>query len=1104
MYDNEVTLPQAIYAEHLENLNGIKFTHREIDIMACLIHGRATKRIASFLDINPKTVENHTRNIMLKLECNSRESIIDFVEKSEKHATLRRYYLNLLIYRIFEKHLKSIKIEKEELSLCSIVCWKMDKNQENFTHQLETDLKTLGINVSREARTQLQPIAALTHELVEDGVVIYVLPKELAEGSFSHSISDLTLNRKASLSFKGSLFLCPEGENLSESLQNLLGDNFVSEKNYYFLFFEILTKLFPHINFEEPISQFKEQYESSQNSSELVSSQLFSEEKSVKEKTTFFKSKISLILKNKWALGTMGGVFLFSIMGAFMMFPQTSERKKANQEAQALSPLSIQSEMGTPTVSALLERPHLLTHIDEKFKEQTDIQTVALIGMGGAGKTTLARQYAKNQKADVIWEINAETALTLFSSFEKLAQSLAKTEEEKRTLKDIQGIQNSTEREDKVIQFVKDRLKLAHEWLLIFDNVERFSDIQKYFPRNAHVWGKGKIIVTTRDSNIHSSSHIPHTVQVGELDDQEKITLFTQIMNHGEKRPLTQNKIEEAKIFLTKIPPLPLDISTAAYYIKTANISYDKYLERLKKYENDFVNIEENILKELNDYTKTRYNIITLSIKQLLDTHKDFADLLLLLSLLDSQNIPRNVLDAHKEELVVDNFIYHLKKYSLISDEYPPSPPLEATFSLHRSTQAIMLIYLTKELGLEKDKGLLQPIAHTLEEQVAQATEKANSPLLNLFQRHCEAFLSHEKLLTSLMRGLIEVELGRTYLFFGNYIKAKELLEKGYASLKKDSANNPKVLTYMGILYRVLGDYEKAISFLNQSLSLNKDPADKTSQTTAMTLAFLGEAYRETGNYEKAITHLQESFRICKNYYSDNKDECVPRALAHLGVVYRDQGDYEKARTLLEESHLLFKKRMSDTGMAMTLTFLGDVHRALGDLEKAKTLLEQALTIYKKLFSDSHLSISRARGYLGSVYGELGKYEEAKGLLTKSHKIYENHFGNKHVAPARFLRNLGKVYLLEGNTQAAEDTMKDALDIFAELNHPEAYISLEDLAALNLKKGLESKKSGKHDQQFKASAREYLNQALQIVKAYFPENSPHVARIQSKITSISE
>ncbi|MBN9413238.1 MAG: hypothetical protein J0H12_04870 [Candidatus Paracaedimonas acanthamoebae] len=42
-------------------MEGIKFTSREIDIIACFLRGRTQKTIANFLSVAPRTIETHTR-----------------------------------------------------------------------------------------------------------------------------------------------------------------------------------------------------------------------------------------------------------------------------------------------------------------------------------------------------------------------------------------------------------------------------------------------------------------------------------------------------------------------------------------------------------------------------------------------------------------------------------------------------------------------------------------------------------------------------------------------------------------------------------------------------------------------------------------------------------------------------------------------------------------------------------------------------------------------------------------------------------------------------------------------------------------------------------
>jgi len=226
-------------------------------------------------------------------------------------------------------------------------------------------------------------------------------------------------------------------------------------------------------------------------------------------------------------------------------------------------------------------------------------------------------------------------------------------------------------------------------------------------------WGKGKIIITSRDNNIENNSYINHSIKIKELNNKEKLILFNKIMNIGNMQHSKIISNTQSKKFLNNIPPFPLDVSTAAYYLKATNVSLEGYLQHLMNYNKNFAETQEYILKETSDYTKTRYNIITLSLKKIIDTQKDFEEVLLLISLLDSQNIPKALLDIYGNSSFIDNLFYHLNKYSLIINEsYRNSIPV---FSMHRSTQEISLDYLKKTLTLEKNNPSLGKIAQILE-----------------------------------------------------------------------------------------------------------------------------------------------------------------------------------------------------------------------------------------------------------------------------------------------------------------------------------------------------------------------------------------------------
>lgn len=248
---------------------------------------------------------------------------------------------------------------------------------------------------------------------------------------------------------------------------------------------------------------------------------------------------------------------------------QKGQENRQGQLQVAHSQASIRSELVTPKEPVLLIRPNLIAQVDDKFKTSKNVQVVALVGPGGAGKTTLARYYARNQNASVAWEINAESRETLKSSYEDLAKALAKEEIDQKTLRVLNEIKKSKKREIKIIQFIKERLKSYPKWILIYDNFGKFTDIKDYFPQDLETWGAGKVLITTRNSNIQNNIYVDHVVPIGPLDASEKYELFWKIIqNRGSddeedsiSSPMVALQDEQIKEFLKEIPPFPLDIT---------------------------------------------------------------------------------------------------------------------------------------------------------------------------------------------------------------------------------------------------------------------------------------------------------------------------------------------------------------------------------------------------------------------------------------------------------------------------------------------------------------------------------------------------------------
>ena len=262
---NDFLFPRDIYLKHLTLIQDIHFTPREIDVIACILHGRGTSKIASFLSLSPNTVFVHTRNITIKLGCNSRESIIDFVEKSKKLSILREYYSLLVIEFEFEKTLTSLaKLKRQESLKDALVCFDNPQLKNAFLSHLTMNLKQAGIFA--ETRDQIE-----SHRLdVSKGIgkCLFLLVKK---GEF---------------------------QEIPPELSSFHFIDLTEQTDYYLSIFEFLRKLLPGINLENTIAPFIQQYEPMAPSEEMQAPSLIQKLKTNTKNPHF---KIAPVFKErKW------------------------------------------------------------------------------------------------------------------------------------------------------------------------------------------------------------------------------------------------------------------------------------------------------------------------------------------------------------------------------------------------------------------------------------------------------------------------------------------------------------------------------------------------------------------------------------------------------------------------------------------------------------------------------------------------------------------------------------------------------------------------------------------------------------------------------------
>ncbi|WP_149989275.1 CHAT domain-containing protein, partial [Microcystis aeruginosa] len=231
-------------------------------------------------------------------------------------------------------------------------------------------------------------------------------------------------------------------------------------------------------------------------------------------------------------------------------------------------------------------------------------------------------------------------------------------------------------------------------------------------------------------------------------------------------------------------------------------------------------------------------------------------------------------------------------------------------------------------------------------------------------------------------------------------------------------------LNNLGDTYNSLGQYQKAIEYLRQSLVIAREIGDRQWETNS--LGNLGNAYQSLGQYQKAIGYYQQSLAIAREL-GDRRGEAY--SLGNLGAAYLSLGQYQKVIEYLQQTLAIAREIGDRSGEANSLNNLGDTYNSLGQYQKAIEYLRQSLVIAREI-GDRQWE-TNSLGNLGNAYQSLGQYQKAIGYYQQSLAIARE-LGDRR-GEAYSLGNLGAAYLSLGQYQKVIEYLQQTLAIAREI-----------------------------------------------------------------------
>ncbi len=264
---------------------------------------------------------------------------------------------------------------------------------------------------------------------------------------------------------------------------------------------------------------------------------------------------------------------------------------------------------------------------------------------------------------------------------------------------------------------------------------------------------------------------------------------------------------------------------------------------------------------------------------------------------------------------------------------------------------------------------------------------------------------------------------------------------RGSGSLKQES----EALTTLGAAHFYSGNYQMALDTWMESVEILEIRESQAADSLlreglmdqrALLLNNIGVVYKTMGEYDKAIDFYQQNLKIQEAAGNLLK---MAWARANIANVYfAFEIDFEKALEYYQVSLELFLRYTAEQpddpqgtrGLAQTFLNMGIVYKELNDFGKALENFRKALEYFTEI--DDRAFIARTQKNIGFVYMEGGNYEEAL-LAVRTSLEYNREIGQRKEV-AEDLKNIGKIYYRMRNYTQALDYMNQSLEISRELD----------------------------------------------------------------------
>lgn len=628
-----------------------------------------------------------------------------------------------------------------------------------------------------------------------------------------------------------------------------------------------------------------------------------------------------------------------------------------------------------------------------------------------------------------------------------------------RSIADRLDLPRRHEPNTNILALVRDWLQREDvaRWLMIVDNAD---DLDVFFAKNEEApiasylpkTSNGQILVTSRNLNVAEK-----------LIGSHKAIKQISTMGSAEALQLLQNKLiassnESAALDLVHLLGLvPLAVSQAVAYINRRHLSVHSYMERFQESEKQKANLLSHDAGDIRRHESVSNSVVVtwqVTFEQIRRESPAAANLLLLMSLFNPQNIPQHILSGYGEVTMnrnddrgecvnLQNDLDVLLAYSLINTSATPG-----FCEMHSLVQFCTRRWLLKSEEYLRWKRLFLQLA-------SKHFPNGDLETWQILFPHVEGLLgeSPTEEVDMLPWSVLLTNTSWYMATIGDYARAESLVQHAVeVRTRLLGEENADTLTSMAILastYRKQGRWEEAKKLGVRVIETSKTKLGPDHLNTLSSMANLAATYRDQGQWEEAKKlELQVMETRRTKLGPDHPDTIV--SIANLALTYRNQGQWEEAKKLLVELIKISKAKLGldHTYTLWSMAILASTYRNQGHWEEAEKLEVQIMETRRTTLGPDHPDTLSSMGNLAATYRNQGRWDEAEKLEV--YVISKTKLGPDHPNTLLNKANLAATYRNQGRWQEAKKLEVQVMEISKTklgLDHPDTLWSMASLAA---------------------------------------------------------